>query len=175
MVMTVYSRTKFIASSPFQPVLQYPPGAFMIVEEFTWNEAYNIGVERIDNAHQEFFRIVRRLFMVTHSQKNNEWAAQEGIKFLKNYVLNHFLDEENYMRSIGYKFLKQHIAQHDVMRVNVVPKIEGQLIKHNYSPEAMDKFMRILVLWITRHILVHDKAIAWDKATPLGIDSIEES
>lgn len=148
-------------------------GRIVIVEEFTWNEAYNIGVERIDNAHQEFFRIVRRLFMVTHSHKNNEWAAQEGIKFLKNYVLHHFSDEENYMRAIGYKFLDQHIAQHDVMRLKVVPKIEVQLASHNYSPEAMDKFMHILVLWITRHILVHDKAIAWDKATPLGIDNAE--
>lgn len=141
----------------------------MFVDEFEWREEYSIGVEVIDQAHKEFFRIVRRLLMVTKNKKSHQWAAQEGVKFLKNYVLNHFRDEENYMRAISYKYLNQHIAQHDIMRHKVALKIESHLENHQYSSEAMAKFLNILTLWISRHILVHDKAISWANASPLAI------
>lgn len=141
----------------------------MIHEDIIWHEDYAIGVEEIDAAHKEFFRIVRRLLMVSKNRKSHEWAAQEGVKFLKNYVLTHFAEEEDYMRSIGYKYLDQHIAQHDVLRHRVAPRIEGHLHQHGYSEEALQKFFNILTLWISRHILVHDKAISWEKASPLLI------
>lgn len=140
-----------------------------MIEEIVWNEEYAIGVEAIDEAHKEFFRIANRLYMISQGKKNHKWAAQEGVKFLKNYILNHFAEEESYMHSIGYKFLDQHTAQHDFLRYKVAPKIEYHLDKQEYSSEAMGKFLKILSLWIRRHILVHDKAISWANASPSAI------
>lgn len=142
----------------------------MILDEITWRDDYSLGVEFIDNAHKEFFKIVRRLFMLTQNKKNQMWAAQEGVKFLKNYVQRHFEEEESYMRSIGYKYLDQHIAQHDVLRFKVAPKIETYLANHQYSPDSVGKFLNILTLWIGRHILEHDKAISWANASPISIE-----
>lgn len=138
----------------------------MLMEDIRWHDDYAIGVEEIDAEHQEFFRIVLRLHLGVRNHANNQWVVSEGIKFLKRYVLQHFADEENYMRMIGYKFIEQHINQHNIMRVRVVPKIEGQLERHNYSDEAVEKFLKIVSLWLSRHILVHDKAIAWEKSSP---------
>lgn len=141
----------------------------MLIEEMEWKEDFGIGVEIIDNAHQEFFRIVRRLLTVTQQKAKNEWAAEQGVKFLKNYVLRHFQEEENYMRSIGYRDLPKHLAQHDIMRNKIVPRIEKHLAERGFSDEAMTIFLNILCVWITRHILGHDKAIAWAKASPASL------
>lgn len=141
----------------------------MIAEDIVWKEDYGIGIEVIDNAHQEFFRIVRRLFLIYHQKKSNRWVAEEGIKFLKIYVLRHFKEEEDYMRSIGYKDLNIHMAQHEKMRSHIVPRMEHQLEIHEYSSESLEIFLNILALWISRHILKHDKAIGWEKASPAAI------
>lgn len=138
----------------------------MNMQNLVWLEEYNIGVPIIDNAHEEFFRIVRRLHDI--SQKNSHWAATEGLKFLKKYTLNHFQEEEAYMRSIGYRELPLHVAQHDLLRLKVAPKMEHYLA-HDNSQEAVDKFLNIMVLWIRRHILVHDKAIGWSRACPAAL------
>lgn len=37
--------------------------------------------------------------------------------------------------------------------------MEGHLAAAEYSPDAIQRFLTILRLWITRHILVHDKNI----------------
>ncbi len=50
-------------------------GKQMLIEEMEWKEDFGIGVEIIDNAHQEFSRIVRRLLTATQQKAKNEWAA----------------------------------------------------------------------------------------------------
>lgn len=138
----------------------------MNLQNLVWLEEYGIGVPIIDNAHEEFFRIVHRLHEI--SRKNAHWAAPEGIKFLKKYTLNHFQEEEAYMRSIGYRELPLHIAQHDLLRLKVLPKMERYLT-HASPEEGMEKFLHVLALWIRRHILVHDKAIGWGGACPAAL------
>lgn len=143
----------------------------MLVEEFEWNEEFAIGVPEIDKAHENFFRIVRRLSVASQQKKDNfEWAANEGIKFVKTYAVKHFDAEEEYMRSIDYVDLESHARQHEHMRTRIIPGIESVLRTHNYSNEAMQKFLRIMVLWFTRHILIYDKKIGWEKASPTVID-----
>lgn len=134
----------------------------MHLDELEWKDEYGIGVEKIDNAHREFFRIVRRIQLGSDSRELNSWAAREGIKFLKAYVLRHFEEEEEFMRSINYKDYELHKAQHEHLKSRVVPKMESYLHKHSESKEAIGKFLQILTLWIKRHILAHDKAIGWE-------------
>lgn len=136
----------------------------MNTEKFDWKDEYNIGVENIDQAHQEFFRIARRVHLTSQSKVPNPWAAQEGIKFLKAYVNRHFQEEEAYMAQIGYKDLELHHAQHEHLKTKVVPRVEAYLHAHGQTREAVGKFMEILSLWMKRHILMHDKAIAWQAA-----------
>ena len=63
-----------------------------------WKEEYGIGVEGIDSDHQELFRIVRRLFIANQQPNRTQWAAEEGIKYLRMYTIKHFDREEQ-----GYK------------------------------------------------------------------------
>lgn len=128
--------------------------------EIEWTQDYAVGVETIDRAHRDLFRISSRLISLSHNKDRHQWVGEQGIKFLKSYVISHFSEEEAYMRSINYPALGQHAEQHRVMREKILPRMESQLRHERYSEDAIDKFLSIIQLWLSRHIMVHDVAIA---------------
>ncbi len=138
----------------------------MTPDDIQWLREYAVGVDSIDNAHRELFAIVRRLHIITEQEKRYQWVAEDGIKYLKRYTLKHFEDEEAYMRAIRYPGLPGHLLQHEGFRARVLPRVEGHLAAAGYSPDAIQRFLTILRLWITRHILVHDKNIRPEGAEP---------
>lgn len=143
----------------------------MMVEDLEWKEAYGIGVKEIDEDHQELFRLARRLFILNQQKGRAQFAAEESIKFLKVYTIKHFNREEEYMRSIQYKNYEEHLAQHEHLRDKIVPRIERKLRHEKFSKDAMDKFLDIMRLWLTRHILQHDKAMGkWQSSSVASIE-----
>lgn len=128
-------------------------------KETEWDKRFNIGVDSIDNAHRKLFSIVRRLINLSREENNGPWACAEGIKYFKNYTIEHFSDEEAYMRSIGYKAYEIHKRLHDDMRYKTLPALEKDLTKSNYSQESIQHFLGICLGWLTAHILIEDRAI----------------
>lgn len=92
--------------------------------QFSWKEEYNLGVEVIDKEHQQLFRIVNRLLAFQQDEKNSQWACQEGIKYFKTHAIQHFSDEETYMRSINYEGLDNHLRIHKDFRDVMLPALE---------------------------------------------------
>lgn len=129
-------------------------------EDIKWGKEYEIGVDIIDNAHQELFRIARRLTLLGHDPSKHRWVAEEGLKFLKSYVVRHFSEEEAYMKSINYPYMAGHFEQHVTLREKILPKLESKLHYEKFSQESVDNFLHVIQLWLSRHILVHDTAIA---------------
>lgn len=128
-------------------------------KETEWNKRFNIGVDSIDNAHRKLFSIVCRLIHLSRDEKNGRWACAEGIKFLKNYTIEHFTDEEAYMQSIGYSDYEIHKRLHDDMRFQTIPALERDLKESDYSQESIHHFLGICLGWLTAHILTEDRAI----------------
>ena len=129
-------------------------------KETEWNKHFNIGIDSIDNAHRKLFSIVRRLIHLSRDEDNGQWACAEGIKYFKNYAIEHFADEEAYMRSIGYKDYEIHKRLHDDMRYKTLASLEKELRESNYSQESIHHFLGICLGWLTAHILIEDRAIA---------------
>ena len=128
-------------------------------KETEWDKRFNIGVHSIDNAHRKLFSIVRKLIRLSRDENNGQWACAEGIKYLKNYTIEHFTDEEAYMRSIGYEGYKVHKRLHDDMRYKTLPALEKDLTESTYSQESIQHFLGICLGWLTAHILIEDRAI----------------
>lgn len=139
-------------------------GDAMTGDSIQWSKDYEIGVWIIDHAHEELFRISKRLIMLGQEPAKHKWIAEEGIKFLKVYVMRHFGEEEAYMRQIDYPHITGHIHQHALMRDKILPRMESSLRHAKFSQESIDSFLNVLRLWLGRHILVHDLALrkaAW--------------
>lgn len=128
-------------------------------KEVEWNKQFNIGIDSIDNAHRKLFSIVHKLVHLSRDENNGQWACAEGIKYFKNYAIEHFADEEAYMRSIGYKNYEIHKRLHDDMRYKTLPALEKELKESNYSQESIQHFLGICLGWLTAHILIEDRAI----------------
>ena len=67
-------------------------------EIFAWKDQYCVGVEIIDNAHMRLFTIVRRLLknLMLNDYEKNRRTCVEVIKYLKQYTVEHFAQEEAY-------------------------------------------------------------------------------
>ena len=124
-----------------------------------WNEGYKVGVESIDHAHQELFTIVHRLHKLLSQTHRDKWACEQGIKYLKNYTVRHFADEEAYMEAIGFIGRSEHKLEHDKMRDEVIPRMEQHLEEDDYSPAAIQRFLNVCFLWLDKHIINKDRMI----------------
>ena len=131
-----------------------------MAKEAEWNKNFNIGVDSIDNAHRKLFSIVRKLINLSQNEHNGQWACTEGIKYFKRYAIEHFTDEEAYMRSIGYAGYEIHKRLHDDMRDKTLPALEKDLTESEYSEESIHHFIGICIGWLTAHIIIEDRAIA---------------
>lgn len=130
-------------------------------EVFEWKDEYNIGVEKIDNAHKELFSLVNRIinnFMDRNFDKN-KMTCVEAIKYLKSYTIKHFAEEEEYQLSINYSGYNTHKRVHDNMRSVVIPALEKEVAIKSYSKESLEHFVGVCAGWLAAHVLIEDQAI----------------
>ena len=139
--------------------------------ETKWNKQFNIGIDSIDNAHRRLFSIVGKLIHLSRDENNGQWACAEGIKYFKNYAIEHFADEEAYMQSICYKKYGIHKRLHDDMRYETLPALEKDLTESNYSQESIQHFLGICLGWLTAHIMIEDRAITGKVSTRWKTDN----
>ena len=125
-----------------------------------WNERYALGIESIDAAHREIFSIVNRVHKAVKMGANAKWNVQQAIKYLKNYTIKHFEDEEIFMRSVNYNSYEYHKKVHDTMRDVIIPKLYSKLEASEYSDESIEYFLTICEKWLDKHILGHDLDLA---------------
>lgn len=134
-------------------------GRTRAVEGLSWNEQFNIGVEVVDRAHAGLFRRVGKLIDIVEHEANCQKACKESIRFLEDYTMTHFSEEEAYMRSIQYKGYEKHKKIHDNFRDITLVSLKKQLEASGYSPAVVERFINVLAGWLTGHIMVEDQAI----------------
>lgn len=144
------------------------------MEKVVWDEQYNIGVEVVDKAHAKLFRIVGKLIDLIKSGENSSSACKEGIKYLENYTMKHFYEEETYMKSIRYKDYKRHKKIHDDFRNKTLPALKWNLEREEYSYGSVQRFAGTLIGWLTGHIMTEDQAIVGKTVVKRIYDRSEE-
>ena len=129
------------------------------MRQIQWQDRFNIGVEIVDKAHRRLFTIVEKMMDLYVEKHENRFACVEGIKYFKADALQHFAEEEAYMRQIGYAGYSAHKKLHDKMRLETLPALEHLLYDSNFSTEAVQRFIGVCTGWLTGHILIEDRAI----------------
>lgn len=151
------------------------------MEMFEWKADYEIGAKVVDSAHKQLFSIVNRIVRNFNDSdfEKNKTTCIEAVKYLKSYTIQHFAEEEAYMRSIDYKGLKLHKKIHDNMRDVVVPALSRDVISGCYSKESLEHFVGACAGWLTAHVMIEDQAITgktqskWIKNADEGMDKLE--
>ncbi len=129
-----------------------------------WEDRYLLGIERLDKQHKKLFTVARRILNILADDSNNrsqkqQFACQEGLKYLKIFLQEHFADEEAYMRSVDYKYYGAHKRLHDKMKDDLLPSIEKELEETSYSKESIQKFIGVFLAELISHVSTDDLAI----------------
>lgn len=131
-------------------------------DPFQWKDDYCIGVEEIDQAHMKLFIIIRRLTknLSNDNYHKNRRTCVEVVKYLKQYSLEHFAQEEAYQLKIGYGGYVNHKRIHDHMRDVTIPALERKMELSDYSEDSVNHFAGVCAAWLTAHVMLEDQAIA---------------
>ena len=130
----------------------------------SWSEHYTMGIPEIDEDHKHLFRIAEKLVNTVESpQGMNEWSrmfvVREGVKYLKNYFLEHAAREEEYMRRIGYADYVTHKRLHDEFQYVQMARFEEIIERGNCSRDEVFDFVGVGIGWLLEHISTADMAI----------------
>jgi hemerythrin len=127
-----------------------------------WKDKYKIGVEKIDEQHEELFRRVSEFLFSLRGE--GEWEdkvpkVKETLEFMCRYVVSHFEDEEAYQKEINYPELTIHKEIHDQFKQEV-NRFAERFKEENYSEALVQKFASRLLAWLTNHVAVYDRKIS---------------
>ncbi|MGI6256170.1 MAG: bacteriohemerythrin [Acutalibacter sp.] len=122
-----------------------------------WKDSYRLGVERIDNQHIELFRMTEDLVRAVSENATME-AYQKALGFLKEYVIYHFRDEEEYQASIHYSGAKAHKEEHRRFTQTVL-NYEKALEKNGFDLETMKDLVGTVTAWLIYHVVDTDQKI----------------
>lgn len=127
-----------------------------------WKDKYRIGVDLIDDQHIELFKRLSEFIKIVQD-KEKPWEdrldnVKETMDFMKDYVVFHFDDEEEYQKSIGYPDIEVHKEAHRVFKegVNDYVKIFEQ---GEFTEEKLQEFSAKLMTWLIMHVGKMDQKI----------------
>lgn len=125
--------------------------------EFT--DEYLVGIDLIDGEHRELFRIVDRAnrLVKTYDAVSGYDRIVGILNELKDYTIEHFRDEEEYMESIHYDGIDAQKRAHAAF-IDKLENIDYNEIENN-PQEALQKLLEFLLGWLINHILYVDKKI----------------
>lgn len=126
-----------------------------------WKEKYKIGVPLIDQQHEELFARVTTFIQTFRGDGSWEEKVNkviETMKFMQEYVIVHFHDEEHYQEQINYPLMESHKEEHNRFKQNVneyVVRIKNE----NFSEELVQEFGGKLMAWLIMHVAGTDQKI----------------
>lgn len=139
-----------------------------------WKDNYELGVAEIDAQHKELFSRVESFLQVLRSEdswENKIPKINETLEFMKEYVVEHFRDEEAYQQSINYPGYENHKQIHHGM-VDYVLEVSKKYEESDNDEELMQQFGGRLLAWLINHVAAEDQRIA-DYANKKGVNGNE--
>lgn len=124
----------------------------------TWDQSLSTGVPKIDTQHQELFRTVNALLSAMRSGKGKEEIGNI-LKFLAEYSVKHFTDEELEMEKAGCPAaLANKIAHQQFVRK--FEQLQRRFREEGCSSGLVLEVQKHLVNWVADHVRQVDTKLA---------------
>jgi len=119
----------------------------------TWEEKYNVSIQKIDSQHQKLVSIINNLYDAMVSGKGHD-ILKTVLSELLDYTDYHFKEEETYMDK--FKFIKYN--EHKKEHLQFIEKMNN--FKADFEDEKVLVSMQLLNYlkeWLICHICEVDK------------------
>lgn len=123
-----------------------------------WTSDLATGIDIIDAQHRELFDRVNRLLEACVSRRGAE-EVLATLRFLENYVIEHFGMEEEVMRMSGYEGLEQHRGLHADFR-STISGLVSEVETNGTGLNMVVQVNRLVVDWLNQHVRKADRAAA---------------
>jgi hemerythrin len=119
-----------------------------------WNPNLETGIAKIDQQHQELFR---QTDILTDTSKADR--IPETLKFLGDYVVKHFTDEQVMHVASHYPKAAAHKQFHQAF-VTEFKKLKQEFDSSGKNFAIVLRINHTVLQWLREHIMVHDKEFA---------------
>ncbi len=123
----------------------------------SWRETYNIGIDEVDQQHQELVVKLNEFLDACIQQKGKD-KIMETLAFLRDYTVEHFRSEEEIMLKYNYPEYAEHKKDHDDFVASVL-ELEASIQNQGATVVTTLKLNRTLTDWLLSHISKSDMKI----------------
>lgn len=122
-----------------------------------WTEDLATGSHEIDRQHKELFTRINALLDACR-QGRGKTEVNEVVRFLDDYVVKHFSEEEKYMQKYDYALHGAHKAQHPEFIANF-SESKRQIEHEGPGIHLVVRTNHLIGQWLVNHICKVDRAL----------------
>jgi hemerythrin len=125
-------------------------------ESFVWKEAYTLGHPEVDAEHRKLFEIAARACSASSPDERLK-KIKSTITDLSGYMMTHFENEENFMRSVQHPYEKSHAKLH----ADIIEEMNRliQRIPTMRLHQIEQELLRFVERGLIHHITTEDRKI----------------
>ena len=125
-----------------------------------WNDSYSVGSEKMDAQHRQLFAAINDLYDSMALAMPDHERALQCFKFLSDYTLSHFADEEELMRRMDFPGLQVHLQEHRKLidQLHALAERLKQAKQDNFVDDDMVMFL--VGDWLLKHVVEQDQEYA---------------
>lgn len=120
-----------------------------------WRPDYETGVQVIDTQHKVLFDNLNRLGKLLEQDEIEQAEADYLLNFLRQYVVQHFQQEENCTARYRCPNHTKNREQHEQL-IKALAHFNQEYELHGPLKEMLQRLHTTLVWWINSHILKVD-------------------
>ena len=118
------------------------------------DESFLTGCDLIDKQHGQLFDAINALIEACEQKKENKELIK-SLDFLNRYTINHFFDEEQFLKKFGYSDFYNHHQYHETF-TKKIRDFSKQYAKEGSSDDMIEKIKKLIGSWLVDHIKGQD-------------------
>jgi hemerythrin len=123
-----------------------------------WDPTLELGHARIDAQHRTLFARADAVVEAIRAGRGAD-EVKETLRFLTDYVGQHFADEEAMMRASGFPAAEAHASIHRRIERRLV-ELATAWSAHGATPALLADVEAMMSGWVTIHISEKDRELA---------------
>jgi hemerythrin len=128
-----------------------------------WTDDLLVGDPRLDHQHKRFFLYALRLSIACEQDRGPD-EIESALRFLREYAMAHFADEERSMREVSYPYLASHAEAHAKF-IARLQALEADLASHLDKRALALDIAYMAATWFAEHVRQVDRLVARFLAT----------
>lgn len=125
---------------------------------YSWDKALETGNTAIDEQHKSLINAIND-FLDAWSKGKGRSEVGKTLKFLQEYTVKHFNDEEKLQIQSNYPDYKAHKEKHEAFK-NTINEIIKEFETNGTSVQIVAKVNNSVAQWLITHIKSEDKKVA---------------